>query len=303
MGTGMCTRRVLVTGTLLGTAALGLPSGRALADPLVTNGLPRNDQRISALSAEARDAVGQTRELAGVRRQARQRTEERLADVEGVLSGPTGAQRTELERLEQLNVDKTQKQPIASGGLGTPGSGALTPSAAGVRAVRYAYRQLGKPYLWGGQGPNSFDCSGLTFQAWASAGVVIPRVSQQQWRQLTRVPLDALRPGDLVIYFRGATHVAIYVGDGRVIQAPRPGGRVKISPIAANSPILGAVRPDGDDEPLHGAYGPPIDDGDDVGSDAVNGKEHYRKDDYGTDVNPEDVYGEDVYGGSFAATG
>jgi peptidoglycan DL-endopeptidase CwlO len=223
--------------------------------------LHQGEERISALSAEAKDAVRQAKKLERSQRKAKEKTEERLAEAERILSGLTGAQRAELERLERLSVDEAQKQLIASGRLGRPGSATLTPSTAGFQAVQYAYRQLGKPYVWGAQGPDSFDCSGLTSQAWASGGVVIPRVSQQQWRQLTRVPLDVLRPGDLIIYFRGATHVAIYVGDGLVIQAPRPGAHVKLSPIASNSPILGAVRPDPGDGPMAGSYERPAADG------------------------------------------
>lgn len=100
--------------------------------------------------------------------------------------------------------------------------------------------------MWGAEGPKAYDCSGLTSRAWEHAGTTIPRTSQEQWKQLPHVPLNLLRPGDLVVYFPGATHVAMYIGNGMVIQAPRPGGVVKISPIAAN-PVLGAVRPDADD--------------------------------------------------------
>ncbi|MFE1246785.1 NlpC/P60 family protein [Streptomyces sp. NPDC058735] len=130
-----------------------------------------------------------------------------------------------------------------------PGTGIRRPTAEGSRAVRHAVRQLGKPYEWGAQGPAAYDCSGLTSQAWAAAGRPIPRTSQEQWRRLRRIPLGALRPGDLVVYFPKATHVALYLGDGMVVQAPRPGARVKVSPLAAN-PILGAVRPDPGGEPL-----------------------------------------------------
>ncbi len=70
-----------------------------------------------------------------------------------------------------------------------------------------------------------------------------PRTSQEQWARLERIALVDLRPGDLVVYFPEATHVALYLGDGMVVQAPRPGARIKVSPIAAN-PVLGAVRPD-----------------------------------------------------------
>ena len=130
-----------------------------------------------------------------------------------------------------------------------------TPSAEGRRAVRYAVRQLGKPYEWGAEGPRAYDCSGLTSRAWAGAGTPIPRTSQEQWKRLERIPLDELRPGDLVVYFPKATHVALYLGDGMVVQAPRPGAKVKVSPIAAN-PILGAVRPDPGGKPLR-RYEPP----------------------------------------------
>ncbi|MFI5753841.1 NlpC/P60 family protein [Streptomyces sp. NPDC051569] len=146
-----------------------------------------------------------------------------------------------------LDDQPEQSDPLAnpSGRAGPSGqpAGHRPPSAQGDRALRYAVEQIGKPYEWGAEGPASFDCSGLTSQAWARAGRAIPRTSQEQWRTLPRVPLPDLRPGDLVIYFRKATHVAIYLGDGMVIQAPRPGARVKVSPIAAN-PLLGAVRPD-----------------------------------------------------------
>ncbi|WP_237531536.1 C40 family peptidase [Streptomyces sp. SID3212] len=131
------------------------------------------------------------------------------------------------------------------------------PSAQGGHALAYAVAQIGKPYQWGAEGPASFDCSGLTSEAWGRAGVVVPRTSQQQWRDLPHVPLDRLRPGDLVVYFPKATHVAIYLGDGMVIQAPRPGTRVKVSPIAAN-PLLGAVRPDPGAVPMTSYEPPPL---------------------------------------------
>lgn len=82
------------------------------------------------------------------------------------------------------------------------------------------------------------------------------------------MPLDRLRPGDLVVYFPTATHVALYIGGGKVIQAPRPGTRVKVSPIAAN-PVLGAVRPDPGGTPLASFTLPPLPEsateGDDTG--------------------------------------
>lgn len=123
-----------------------------------------------------------------------------------------------------------------------PGGPGMATAEAGKRALTYALNQIGKPYVWGAEGPNSFDCSGLTSSAWAYAGRLIPRTSQEQWRRLPRVPLNQLRPGDLVIYYKGASHVAMYAGNGQVVQAPRTGQRVKLSPLASN-PLHGAVRP------------------------------------------------------------
>lgn len=123
-----------------------------------------------------------------------------------------------------------------------PASVAAAASAAAAQAaVGFAMAQVGKPYVRGGTGPASFDCSGLTYRAWARAGVRIPRTSQQQWRSLYRVPVSRLRPGDVVVYFRQATHVALYIGGGEVIQATHPGSDVQIGPLDAD-PILGAVR-------------------------------------------------------------
>jgi hypothetical protein len=153
--------------------------------------------------------------------------------------------------LEKAGVARAQKRIVASGAL----SGVRKPTAAGRRAVRFAVRQLGKPYEWGAEGPRTYDCSGLTSRAWAHAGTPVPRTSQEQWARLERVPMRRLRPGDLVVYFPEATHVALYLGDGLVVHAPRPGARIKVSPVAAN-PVLGAVRPDPDGEPL-ARYAPP----------------------------------------------
>ena len=146
------------------------------------------------------------------------------------------------------------RPPSTGSGQGSATTGTVPPStqaprrtpmvsaATGQRALSYALGQIGKPYVWGAEGPNSFDCSGLTSQAWAHAGRTIPRTSQEQWRLLPHVSLSQLRPGDLVVYYKGASHVAIYAGNGQVVQAPRPGQRVKLSPLAAN-PVQGAVRP------------------------------------------------------------
>jgi cell wall-associated NlpC family hydrolase len=116
-----------------------------------------------------------------------------------------------------------------------------TPGAA--RAVAFALAQRGKPYQWGAEGPQAFDCSGLPWAAWRAAGVTIPRTAAGQLTDLPRVR-GRLQPGDLVIYpSRGPTrrHVAMVVGAGRMVEAPGHGIPVRSTSLRRS--YLGAVRP------------------------------------------------------------
>lgn len=214
------------------------------------------------LARRAREALDERLALTERRGKERDQVVERLRDVEELLASLTADQLAELAELERGRVDEAQRALVASGAL----SGAGAPSAAGERAVRYAVEQLGKPYEWGAEGPETYDCSGLTSEAWRAAGAEVPRTSQEQWARLERIDLVDLRPGDLVVYFHDATHVALYLGDGMVVQAPRPGARIKVSPVAAN-PVLGAVRPDPGGEPLEHYVPPELPEGATDGSD------------------------------------
>jgi cell wall-associated NlpC family hydrolase len=109
-------------------------------------------------------------------------------------------------------------------------------------AIRYAYAQLGKPYQWAGAGPDTFDCSGLTMRAWGAAGVGLPHSAAGQQAMLPSVSLSALEPGDLVFFGDPAFHVAIYIGNGEIIQAPHTGAVVEISSLAYMPPTS-AGRP------------------------------------------------------------
>ncbi|MGH3545662.1 MAG: NlpC/P60 family protein [Mycobacteriales bacterium] len=126
-------------------------------------------------------------------------------------------------------------------------TGVCDGSASGnaAAAVKYAYAQLGKPYVFGAAGPGSFDCSGLTQMAWRQAGVSLPHSARQQWSMLgSKVSLNSLAPGDLVFFFGGVSHVGIYVGGGNMIHSPQPGQSVKLGKIRTNGmPIKGAARP------------------------------------------------------------
>jgi cell wall-associated NlpC family hydrolase len=123
-----------------------------------------------------------------------------------------------------------------------PRGGTRAPNPRAAQAVSFAYGALGKPYVWGATGPSAFDCSGLTQAAWRSAGVALPRTTYTQINAGQRVPRSRLAPGDLLFFYSGITHVGLYIGDGRMIHAPRPGAPVRIAPIT-EMPLTGATRP------------------------------------------------------------
>ncbi|MFI8092871.1 NlpC/P60 family protein [Streptomyces sp. NPDC086080] len=111
-------------------------------------------------------------------------------------------------------------------------------AAAAVAAARSA---LGRPYVWGANGPTGFDCSGLTQWSYAQAGVALPRTSQAQRYAGRQVPLSEARPGDLVVYRSDASHVGMYMGNGQVIHAPYPGAPVRYDPVGM-MPISSVTR-------------------------------------------------------------
>jgi cell wall-associated NlpC family hydrolase len=119
---------------------------------------------------------------------------------------------------------------------------ASTAGTRGARALAFAKRHLGDAYRWGASGPHAWDCSGLTQAAWKAAGVSLPHNARQQFSRGRAVSRSSLRPGDLVFFYSGIQHVAIYAGGGKVIHAPRPGKRVSYIKISY-MPYKGARRP------------------------------------------------------------
>ena len=101
-------------------------------------------------------------------------------------------------------------------------------------AIAFAMSQIGDPYVYGGTGPNGWDCSGLMMKAWAAAGVSIPRVVGPQIAAGTSVPMSQLQPGDIVAY-GDMSHDGMYIGNGRVVHAPRPGKSVEITSLSGFS--------------------------------------------------------------------
>ncbi|MFF1276351.1 NlpC/P60 family protein [Streptomyces marokkonensis] len=195
------------------------------------------------LEQYAQDADAQWKKLEAGRKAkatAQKKIEKQIEAAEEVESELEQVEKERLALLEQRAADQAQASWLSSGILDDIDGRA---TKQGRKAVAYATAQIGKPYQWGAEGPNTYDCSGLTSQAWISAGQGIPRTSQAQWKQLKRVDVRDMRPGDLIIYFGDASHVGMYVGDGVMVHAPRPGRSVTLAG-AGSMPILGVVRPD-----------------------------------------------------------
>ena len=129
------------------------------------------------------------------------------------------------------------------------GSGAS--ASQGDIAANWALTQLGKPYQWGGAGPSTWDCSGLTMVAWAHAGVQLLHYTGYQWQEGPHVPLNQLRRGDLLFFATNTAdpstihHVGIYIGNGMMVDAPFTGAFVRIDSMYQPGGLIGAVRPAG----------------------------------------------------------
>jgi peptidoglycan DL-endopeptidase CwlO len=138
---------------------------------------------------------------------------------------------------------------VTSGTAGSGSAGAISVAAAALDAMlRAALSRQGLPYVYGGAGPASFDCSGLVQWSFAQAGILMPRVAADQALAGPAVPASQLDPGDLLFYHADPTapdyisHVAIYLGNGLMLQAPRTGLNVEVVPAAFGSEFAGAIR-------------------------------------------------------------
>ncbi|MFE5817879.1 NlpC/P60 family protein [Streptomyces sp. NPDC056479] len=178
------------------------------------------------LAQERSEATGKLLELEKSRKAvaAHKRTVERkLAEARRLLNSLTAGDRAAYERASR------------SGRAGMPGfdgfGGALPASGRAAAAVAAAQSALGRPYIWGANGPSGFDCSGLIQWSYAQAGVSLPRTSQGQRYAGRQVPLSEAQPGDVVTYRSDASHVGMYMGNGQVIHAPYPGAPVRYDPV------------------------------------------------------------------------
>jgi cell wall-associated NlpC family hydrolase len=148
--------------------------------------------------------------------------------------------RIEAENAKEAKDARNSRPSRDSGRMNLP---VPVNGRAGI-AVQAAMDQLGDSYSWGADGPTSFDCSGLTMYAWGKAGVSLPHSSASQFSEGRRVSRANLMPGDLVFFGDPSIHhVGMYIGNGRMVHAPRPGKPVQINDVDYMSGYAGAVRP------------------------------------------------------------
>lgn len=225
-------------------------------DALLTSTSPQNflDQMsaLESLTAEHRVQLQEFEAKAAAARQARADADAAVARAQQTADD---AQRTADDikarkaaadiRIKDVERMISRLGPAERAKLLSPDEGApigiVLGSGIGAKALAMAATKLGRPYVWGADGPSSFDCSGLTSWAFKQVGMTLPRSSSAQSRIGTPVAWSDLQPGDLVFYYSPVSHVGIYAGGGKMINAPESGDVVKYQTVS-RSAFSGARR-------------------------------------------------------------
>jgi peptidoglycan DL-endopeptidase CwlO len=152
-------------------------------------------------------------------------------EQDAALAKQKKAIQAEMDRLQTLRIQAYGTSTVG-GSLRIGACPAVLPSGKRAIAVKKACAMIGKPYVWGANGPGSFDCSGLTQYAWAAAGVSLAHYTGDQFRETSYVSRSAMLPGDLVFFYGDRHHVGIYVGNGLMVHAPHSGDRVRMARIS-----------------------------------------------------------------------
>ncbi|MET9516026.1 NlpC/P60 family protein [Streptomyces sp. NPDC002994] len=198
------------------------------------------DNRLDELKAHQKDL-----------RRHKSKIKEKIGAAENLLSRLTAEQRAEYAREDGhggssadagSGADRANRADRTERAVTRGNRPPQAPNSRAGQAVSFAYGAIGKPYVWGATGPSAFDCSGLTQAAWKAAGVSLPRTTYTQINAGQRVSRSQLAPGDLVFFYSGISHVGLYIGNGQMIHAPRPGAPVRVAPID-QMPFAGATRP------------------------------------------------------------
>lgn len=185
-------------------------------------------------------------------------TEARLSDLRIDIEAKVASQEDEIaelnaaieaaalrreERRRAAAEAAAENAPVGTPSLSVPARPAPAPNPRAQTAVDAALSQVGKPYQWGAEGPDSYDCSGLTLWAWAKAGVALPHNSGMQQNTIAPVAREDLEPGDLIFFGSPVHHVSMYIGNGQMVEAPYTGEFVRVVPADRWSDLAGAGRP------------------------------------------------------------
>ena len=191
-----------------------------------------------SLKERKKDVQSKLTEARGLLSELTAEEKKRLAEIEHkkrAAAREKAKERAEAERkreaAEKRERERERGDSDGSGGSDGGGQDGGSYSAKAEKVLAFAKKQLGKPYVWGASGPNSWDCSSFTQAAWKAAGVSLPRVTYDQVEVGKKVTKSDLRPGDLIFFYEDVTHVGIYVGDGQMIHASKPGDDVKYESI------------------------------------------------------------------------
>ena len=185
-------------------------------------------QRLDATSLTVSDKVKLVQAAEARYRKEAAQLQAKLDQVQALLDKLEKADRERLLKLQAMDDAQRQAYSLEQAKLANAVSG-----RAGV-ALRFAVQQIGDRYVWGAAGPIKWDCSGLTMRAFQAAGVNLPHSSRAQFGYGRSIAVSNLQPGDLVFFGKPISHVAIYLGQGKMVHAPRPGSRVQIAQFPMN---------------------------------------------------------------------
>jgi cell wall-associated NlpC family hydrolase len=232
----------------LGMQQKALTKARARAESEKA-ALDATRNEISAATARQQDLLaqvnGKIKGLVDEIQAAKERRQEAAARAS--MEATAARQQAEARAAQQESNDNSSSSRTTAGTTGgtnaePPPQDLPAPSDHAQVAVQTAEAQLGKPYVYAGAGPDTFDCSGLTMYAWAAAGVSLSHNAEAQYLSLPHVPIDSLEPGDLVFFGSPIHHVGMFVGNGTMIEAPYTGVNVRYHTIYRPD-YAGAARP------------------------------------------------------------
>ncbi|MSY98895.1 MAG: peptidoglycan endopeptidase [Actinobacteria bacterium] len=187
-------------------------------------------QRLTATSLTVNDKLTLAKRAQARYLAQEKAVKDKLASAQKLLNSLSKAERARLAKLNEDAENADQKKSLAQAAKTNLGSG------RGSIALRFSIKQIGDRYVYGAAGPTLWDCSGLTMRAFGTAGVSLPHSAAAQSRYGKRIALNQLKPGDLVFFGRNRyiSHVGIYISKGQMVNAPRPGSRVKIMKFTPN---------------------------------------------------------------------